>query len=100
MIEPSNPAFSAISFAGAAKAFETILAPVASSPSRFLAASSTVPLARSRAVPPPATTPSSIAARVAERASSIRCFFSLSSTSVAAPTCTTATPPLSFANRS
>ena len=30
--------------------------------------------------------PSSIAARVAETASSMRCFFSLSSTSVAAPT--------------
>ena len=42
--------------------------------------------ARSKAVPPPATTPSSMAARVAERASSILCFFSLSSTSVAAPT--------------
>jgi hypothetical protein len=37
--------------------------------------------------------PSSIAARVAETASSIRCFFSLSSTSVAAPTLTTQTPP-------
>ena len=38
------------------------------------------------AEPPPAMMPSSIAARVAETASSMRCFFSLSSTSVAAPT--------------
>jgi hypothetical protein len=41
-----------------------------------------------------------MAARVAERASSMRCFFSLSSTSVAAPTLTTATPPASLARRS
>ncbi len=53
-----------------------------------------------RAVPPPATTPSSIAARVAETASSMRCFFSLSSTSVAAPTLITATPPANLAKRS
>ena len=44
--------------------------------------------------------PSSIAARVAETASSIRCFFSLSSTSVCAPTLITQTPPESFAKRS
>ena len=44
--------------------------------------------------------PSSTAARVAERASSTRCFFSLSSTSVAAPTLITATPPASLASRS
>ena len=44
--------------------------------------------------------PSSIAARVAETASSMRCFFSLSSTSVAAPTLTTQTPPASLASRS
>ena len=44
--------------------------------------------------------PSSIAARVAETASSMRCFFSFSSTSVAAPTLTTQTPPASFARRS
>jgi hypothetical protein len=36
--------------------------------------------------------PSSTAAFVAETASSMRCFFSLSSTSVAAPTLMTATP--------
>ncbi len=61
---------------------------------------STAARVRSRAVPPPATMPSSMAARVAERASSMRCFFSLSSTSVAAPTLTTATPPASLARRS
>ena len=37
---------------------------------------------RSRATPPPGTMPSSTAARVADRASSTRSFFSLSSTSV------------------
>ena len=75
-------------------------APVAWSPSRPSATSDTAARDRSRAVPPPATTPSSMAARVAERASSMRCFFSLSSTSVAAPTWTTATPPASLARRS
>ena len=45
-------------------------------------------------------TPSSTAARVACSASSTRAFFSFISTSVAAPTLTTATPPASFAIRS
>ena len=53
-----------------------------------------------RAEPPPATMPSSMAARVAEMASSMRCFFSLSSTSVCAPTLMTQTPPASLARRS
>ena len=44
--------------------------------------------------------PSSMAARVALRASSMRCFFSFSSISVAAPTFTIATPPASLARRS
>ena len=44
-----------------------------------------------RAVPPPGTTPSSTAARVALSASSTRAFFSFISTSVAAPTSMTAT---------
>ncbi len=52
------------------------------------------------ATPPPGTMPSSTAARVAESASSTRCFFSFSSVSVAAPTLITATPPASFARRS
>ena len=51
-------------------------------------------------MPPPATTPSSMAALVVDTASSMRCFFSLSSTSVAAPTLSTATPPDSLARRS
>ena len=41
-----------------------------------------------------------MAARVAETASSMRCFFSFSSTSVAAPTLMTQTPPASLASRS
>jgi hypothetical protein len=44
--------------------------------------------------------PSSTAARAADTASSMRCFFSLSSTSVAAPTLMTTTPPDSLARRS
>ncbi len=55
---------------------------------------------RMYAVPPPGTIPSSIAARVAESASSTRCCFSFCSTSVAAPTFMSATPPVSFARRS
>ena len=53
-----------------------------------------------RAVPPPATIPSSTAARVALSASSIRSFISFNSVSVAAPTLITATPPDNFAKRS
>ena len=56
--------------------------------------------ARIRAVPPPGTTPSSIAARVACRASSTRAFRSFISVSVAAPTLIWATPPASLASRS
>ncbi len=73
--------------------------PTASSPLSPRSPSSAV-AAWTRAEPPPATMPSSIAARVAETASSMRCFFSFSSTSVAAPTLTTHTPPASFARRS
>ena len=51
-------------------------------------------------VPPPATIPSSTAARVAFNASSIRSFLSFISTSVAAPTSITATPPDNLARRS
>ena len=58
------------------------------------------PAALISATPPPGTMPSSTAARVAESASSTRCFFSLSSVSVAAPTLMTATPPDSLARRS
>ena len=52
------------------------------------------------AEPPPGMMPSSMAARVAETASSMRCLRSLSSTSVAAPTPMTQTPPASLARRS
>jgi hypothetical protein len=54
----------------------------------------------SRATPPPATMPSSTAAFALRTASSMRCLRSLSSTSVAAPTLMTATPPASLARRS
>ena len=52
------------------------------------------------ATPPPATMPSSTAAFALRTASSMRCLRSLSSTSVAAPTLITATPPASLARRS
>ena len=68
--------------------------------SQSKATARTATRARTRAVPPPATMPSSMAARVAESASSMRCFFSFSSTSVAAPTLMMATPPASLARRS
>ena len=97
---PSWPAFTAMSRVGAVRAWWMMRAPVASSLDSESAADSTADRARIRAVPPPATMPSSMAARVAEMASSMRCFFSLSSISVAAPTWTTATPPASLASRS
>ena len=68
-----------------------MLTPVASSPSASTSSRSEITLAS--AVPPPGTKPSSTAALVAFKASSIRYFFSLSSVSVAAPTRITATPP-------
>ncbi len=49
------------------------------------------------ATPPPGTIPSSMAARVAERASSTRVLRYLSSTSVPAPTLMSPTPPESLA---
>ena len=52
------------------------------------------------AVPPPATMPSSTAARVEFSASSIRSLRSFNSVSEAAPTLITATPPANFAKRS
>ena len=52
------------------------------------------------AIPPPGTIPSSTAALVAARASSTLSFFSFISTSDAAPTYKTATPPASLANLS
>ncbi len=69
-----------------------------SSPAR--SRSSAALAARIRAVPPPGTIPSSMAARVACRASSTRAFRSFISVSVAAPTLIWATPPASLARRS
>ena len=97
---PSRPALSAMLRAGATSDSYTVRAPVASSPVSDSTTLATAGRERTRAVPPPATTPSSMAARVAETASSMRCFFSLSSTSVAAPTLMTATPPANLARRS
>ena len=97
---PSRPAFSAICLRGPSSERATMRAPVASSPVSFSAATMTAACARSNATPPPGTTPSSMAAFVVLTASSMRCFFSLSSTSVAAPTLRTATPPDNLAKRS
>src|SRR6267142_84203 len=72
--------------------------PVFSSPSALTLSSALI--AFRSVTSPPGTMPSSTPARAAESASSTRCFFSLSSTSVAAPTLMTATPPASFARRS
>ena len=74
--------------------------PVFSSPSTVSSRASTAGITLTKMVPPPATTPSSTAARVAFRASSMRSFFSFISVSVAAPTLMTATPPASLASRS
>ena len=97
--EPSAPELAAIWRTGSSRARRTIWTPVVSSSSSPLTLSRPFWM-RMRVVPPPATMPSSTAARVADRASSTRAFFSLSSTSVAAPTLITATPPASLARRS
>ncbi|CAB4769925.1 unannotated protein [freshwater metagenome] len=97
---PSIPAFSAICFSGASSDLATKRAPVASSPFSDSATLLTASCERNSATPPPGTTPSSIAALVVLTASSMRCFFSFSSTSVAAPTFKTATPPDNLARRS
>ncbi len=100
MTPPSRPALTAIWLSGASQALATMRAPVASSPLSLSAASRMRVWLRSKATPPPGTTPSSIAALVVDTASSMRCFFSFSSTSVAAPTLMTATPPDNLARRS
>ena len=56
--------------------------------------------ARTSATPPPTTTPSCTAARVACSASSTRSLRSFTSISEAPPTRMIATPPASFASRS
>src|SRR6202046_5266251 len=99
MTEPSSPALVAIWRAGACSALRTISTPVFWSSfavRTFLSAS----VARSSATPPPGSTPSSTAARVACIASSTRSLRSFTSTSVAPPTRITATPPASLASRS
>ncbi len=100
MTEPSRPLLAAIWRMGSSRAFRTMRTPVFSSPSFSPASFSTAGMALMRATPPPATMPSSTAALAAERASSMRIFFSFISTSVAAPTLITATPPASLARRS
>ena len=75
-----------------------MLIPVNSSPSASRSSKEAITL--TSAVPPPGTNPSSTAARVAFKASSIRYFFSFNSVSVAAPTRITATPPANLARRS
>ena len=95
---PSTPAFAAICLTGASRPRMMICTPVFSSPSTSLSSFSTAGIALTYAVPPPATMPSSTAARVAFSASSMRSFISFISTSVAAPTLITA--PASLARRS
>ena len=97
---PSIPAFAAICLIGSSKAFNTLIAPVNSSPLSFEIAFLTFAIVLRSAIPPPGMIPSSTAARVAAKASSIRNFFSFISISVAAPTLITATPPASFASLS
>ena len=74
----------------------TILIPASSSALSPFNSSSTL-RALSRATPPPGTIPSSMAALVAPTASLTLSLSSFSSTSVAAPTLMTATPPESLA---
>src|SRR5215213_4779907 len=95
---PSLPALAAMPRIGSSRARRKMLTPVWISPWAWTASSAERALIR--ATPPPGTMPSSTAARVALKASSTRCFFSLSSVSVAAPTLITATPPASLASRS
>ena len=96
--EPSRPALFAIWRTGSSMARFTMLMPVCTSPSALKASSAG--RMSTNVVPPPATMPSSTAARVAFSASSMRSFLSFISTSVAAPISMTATPPASFARRS
>ena len=97
--DPSPPAFSTIVRKGDSIAFATILIPVCSSRLSAFNFSKT-DIALTSATPPPATIPSSTAARVAFNASSTRSFFSFISTSEAAPTYKTATPPANLASLS
>ncbi len=84
----------AICLIGNSKARFTILTPIISSLFKFN--SSKTFAACNKVNPPPGITPSSTAAVVACKASSIFIFFSFNSVSVAAPTLITATPPDNF----
>ena len=94
--EGSSPAFATICLNGSSIAFLSILIPISWSELSAFNLSVAV-LALNKAVPPPGTTPSSTAALVACNASSTLAFFSFISTSVAAPTFITATPPANLA---
>ena len=100
MTAPSRPAFAAMWNNGATRALRTTFAPVLSSPSKLSTYFATSLEAWMYAEPPPHTIPSSTAALVAFKASSIRSFASFISVSVAAPTRITATPPASYASHS
>src|SRR5258708_5915993 len=97
----SRPAFLMSWINGDSKAFLTISYPNISSLATFPRVfTSILRLISNSATDPPGTTPSSRAALVAATASLTRSFLSLSSTSVAAPTLITATPPAIFASLS
>ena len=83
---PFSPALSAMVRSGTQSASATASTPAISSPTQSLRTLSRTEIARMKLVPPPATTPSATAARVAWSASSTRDFFSLSSASLDAPT--------------
>ena len=94
---PLKPAFFAICLVGSKSAFIIISIPVVKSSDislRIFESSSEISI---NVCPPPETTPSSIAAFVALRESSILNFLYFISVSVAAPTFIRATPPASFA---
>jgi len=97
--EPSTPAFSAICRSGDWSALRMIAMPAVWSELSPVTPSSFLP-ARISATPPPTTTPSCTAARVAFSESSTRSLRSFTSISEAPPTRITATPPASFASRS
>ena len=94
----SIPALITICLSGADNALFTISTPSPSSPSNLK--SSIAFAIWIKIVPPPGTIPSSTAAFVAFKASSILNFLSFISVSVAAPTFITATPPDNLASLS
>ena len=97
--DPSNPAFATICLKGSSTALFMILIPVCSSLFSALIFEREC-VALTIDTPPPGTIPSSTAALVAANASSTLSFFSFISTSVAAPTYKTATPPANLASLS